>query len=319
MMVLDSSGGRVQAAMTLGRAIRAAGMTASVGRTIAAGERDVVRSNDVGCSSACVLVLMGGVERFVPSDARINVHMFSVELDAEGNKARGDPSFRDIEQTQRTMARHAVYVAEMGIEARYLLIMTEASFKGAPRRMTEAEIAGTRLAAIMPPLAAADIAAWTISPSSAPPQLIRTARLADTGRLALDHELIVECDVVAGFQVVTYRQVLARLDGPKAPQPVALATARLDTGGWDFIFRAPGRGLGIDTVGRDLWMRRSVPRKVFEDASANQRLVIEIAAPGRPALSQSLYDPSLGRLLPELARRCDARPGRVTVGPNPRR
>jgi hypothetical protein len=46
---------------------------------------------------------------------------------------------------------------------------------------------------------------------------------------------------------------------------------------------------------------------------------VKIAAPGRPALNQSLYDPSLSRLLPELARRCNAQPGRVPAGPNPRR
>lgn len=318
-VVLDSAGGRVHAAMALGRAIRSAGMTTTVGRTIGDGSKDVVRSTDVGCSSACVLVLMGGVERFVPEDARINVHMFSVELDADGNKARGDPSFRDIEQTQRTMARHAVYVAEMGVDARFLLIMTEASFRGTARRMSASELTDTRLAALIPSITPSNLAAWSMSPASAPPQLLRRARLTDTARLAVDHELILECDVVSGFYAATYRQVLARLDGPKTPQPVALASVRLDTGGWDFILRAPLRGLGINTAGKDLWMRRSIPRKVLNDAAANGRLNVEIEATGRPTLSPSLYDPSLARLLPELERRCDQRPGRVSVGPNPRR
>lgn len=320
-VVLDSTGGRVRSAMALGRLIRAAKLNTSVGRTISVDGKDAVRSNEVGCSSACVLVLMGGVERFVPEDASLNVHMFSVELDAEGNKARGEPSFRDIEQTQRTMAAHAVYVAEMGVAARFLEIMTEASFRGAMRRITRPEIEAIKLASVLPRDTAVPVASnWSLSSPSAPPQLIRTARLTDTERLAVNHELLIECDTVRSFFMVTYRQQLIKHDAPKgSPQPVSLQSARLDTGGWDFIFRAPGRGFGINTVGNDFWMRRSVPRKVFEDAAANGRLNVEIAAQGRPSRSPSLYDASLRQLLPDLARRCDARPGLVSVGPNPRR
>lgn len=320
-LVLDSTGGRVRSAMTLGRLIRAAKLNTSVGRTILVDGKDAVRSNDVGCSSACVLVLMGGVERFVPEDVSLNVHMFSVEVDADGNKARGEPSFRDIEQTQRTMAAHAVYISEMGIAARFLEIMTEASFRGTMRRITKPEMEAIKLASVLPRNVAVPVASnWSLSAPSAPPQLIRTARLVDTDKLAVNHELLIECDVVRNFFVVTYRQQLIRFEGPKGgPQPVSLASARLDTGGWDFIFRAPGRGFGINTVGNDFWMRRNVPRKVFEDAAANGRLTIEISAAGRPARSPSLYDVSLKQLLPDLAKRCDARPGLVSTGPNPRR
>ncbi len=320
-LVLDSSGGSVMAAMAIGRQIRAAKMQTSIGRSISTGEQEAVRTAEVRCSSACVLMLMGGITRSVSEDARIEVHMFSVELDAEGNKARSDPNFRDIEQAQRTMARHAVYVAEMGIAARYLEIMTEASFKGALRRMTRDEIVQTQLAAVVPrESSAATSASWSISPPSAPPQLIRTARLVETERMRVDHELVLECDAVRGFYWVMYRQQLVRLDGPKnQPQPVSLQSARIDTGGWDYIFRAPPRGLGIASAGNDLWMRRSIPRQVFDDAVKGAKLDIQIMAQGRSGQTASLYDSSLARMMPDFARRCDARPGLVNVGPNPRR
>lgn len=320
-LVLDSTGGRVRSAMALGRLIRAAKLNTSVGRTISADGKDALRSNEIGCSSACVLVLMGGVERFVPEDASLNVHMFSVELDAEGNKARGEPSFRDIEQTQRTMAAHAVFVAEMGVAARYLEIMTEASFRGTMRRITRPEMEAIKLASVLPRVTDVPVASnWSLSAPTAPAQLIITTRLTDTEKLAVNHELLVECDMVRSFFLVTYRQQLTKLDAPKGgPQPVTVQTARLDTGGWDFIFRAPGRGFGINTVGNDFWMRRSVPRKVFEDAVQNGRLNVELVAQGRPTRTPSLYDASLKQLLPDLAKRCDARPGLVNVGPNPRR
>lgn len=319
--VLDSGGGSVLAAMAMGRQIRAARMQTSVGRTISAGQQEAVRTADVRCASACVLMLMGGVSRSVSEDARIEVHMFSVELDAEGNKARSDPNFRDIEQAQRTMARHAVYVAEMGVAARYLEIMTEASFRGSLRRMTREEIAQTQLAVVLPRETGTVISgSWSVSPSSAPPQLIRAARLLETERMSLDHELVIECDSVRGFYWVMYRQQLVRLDGARSqPQAVNVQSVRLETGGWDFIFRAPPRGLGISSAGNDLWMRRSVPRQVFDDAARGAKLDVQITSPGRPAQIGSLHDVSFARMLPDFARRCDARPGLVTVGPHPRR
>ncbi len=316
-VVLDSTGGRVNAAMALGRAIRAAKMNTTVGRTITVGDKDAVLTRDVGCSSACVLLLMAGVERFVSEDASVNVHMFSVELDAEGNKARADLGLRDIEQTQRTMARHAVYVAEMGIAARFLEIMTEASFKGAMRRITGAEMRDIKLASVAPREITGPIAAiWSISAPSSRPQLIRSARLLEDERMAVDHELLLECDVVRNFYVVTYRQVMTRQSGQTG---VGLDHVRFESGGWDYILRAPGRTLRITTQGNDLWIRRSIPRKVFEDAAQNRKLDLIPVAAGQPARSGSLYDASLIRFLPELARRCDSRPGLVSVGPNPRR
>ncbi len=326
-LVLDSPGGRVQAAMALGRLVRGAGMNTSVGRTVEAGGRGTVRTTEVRCASACVLVLMAGVTRHVAEDARVEVHMFSVELDPEGNRARSEVTFRDVEQAQRTMARHAVYVAEMGVQARFLELMTQASFRGTPKRLTSEEIASTALAFVSPPerASAALATQWTLSGQAAPPQLIRTAALLDTPKQRIDHEVVIECDSVRGFFWVTYRQTLARLNGgrPGTGQPGAsIRTVRFETGpdGWDYVFRAPNnRPLGASREGASLWMKRSVPRKVFDDAVANRRLVIEAEAPGRETLRSDLFESSLARTLPELARRCDARPGQVTVGPNPRR
>jgi hypothetical protein len=319
-VVLDSQGGRVQAAMALGRMIRAARMTTSVGRTIEANGRAAVRTTEVRCASACVLVLMGGVTRHAAEDARVEVHMFSVELDSEGNRARNEVTFRDVEQAQRTMASHAIFVAEMGVQARFLELMTQASFRGAAKRLTRDEMTTTALAFVTAPERTAAASVWTLSSPTAPPQLIRSAALVDSPQARIDHELVLECDTVRGFYWVTYRQSIAR--GEAGKTSAQLRTARLATGpdGWDYVFRAPNnRPLTASRLGSDLWMKRNVPRKVFEDAVAARRLAVEVEAPGRDRQQQDLFDASLARALPELARRCDARPGQVTVGPNPRR
>jgi hypothetical protein len=276
-----------------------------------------VRTQDVRCASACVLVLMGGVKRTVSENARIEVHMFSVSLDSDGNKLNDTTTFRDVEQAQRTMARHAVYLAEMGVEARYLELMVQASFRGAARRLTMAEITDVKLAERAPANDNAPIAGFVLSQPSAPPQLLRRARLIETGERTVDHELVLECDGVRGFFWTTYRQQATR----SVPQNanVGVLTARLQTGGWDYLFRAPNsRPLMILKQDADLWMRRSIPYKVFDDAIANKRLSIDLVGPNMPP-SANLFDGSLAEHLPAMKRRCEARPGLVSMGGNPRR
>jgi hypothetical protein len=77
VVVLDSYGGNVVAALALGGQIRKAGLSTSVqkydalrGRFVHGGE----------CSSACAYVLLGGVERNVGRGARVGVHqIFSAD------------------------------------------------------------------------------------------------------------------------------------------------------------------------------------------------------------------------------------------------
>jgi hypothetical protein len=317
-VVLDSTGGSVIGAMIVGRAMRALNLRASVGRTIETDRGSSVRSRDVLCASACVLLLAAGKERSVASDARIGLHMFGLSVNAEGQRAREEITLRDVEEAQRTMAAHAVFLHEMGVHPRLLTLMTQASFRGALRILTPAEIRETQLASVSDATASPPetTSRWSLSPPSSSPQLIRSQQLlSETGRI-VTHELVLECDGVKGFFWTTYSTSVA---GNGAPPPQAIVqTVRLDTGGWDYIFRAPGRGLAAKP-GSPLWMRRSVPEKVFADAIANGKLRLDVSEGAKPPRMQDFHDLSFGRLFGELAKRCDARPNRVTMGGNPRR
>lgn len=318
VMTLDSTGGSVGAGMVLGKMLRASGVQTMVARTLTVAGRQSLRSLDVSCASSCVLMLMGGVRRYVPEDARVDVHMFSVNLTADGEKVRPEVTMRDVEDAQRSMARHAVYVAEMGIGLRYLELMTEASFKGPIRRLTQAEIKDIRLAdATDRQVPTEQASAWALTAPGSPPQMLRAMALLSNEKQTVDHELVLSCDGVAGFYTVLYRQVLTKVAQPA--QPISLVMARLDTGGWDYVFRAPARPLATNKQGGDVWMRRSVPRKVLDDAVANRKLMVEVTGVGARPAPTDFYDPSLAAGLPELGRRCDSRPGRVSVGPHPRR
>ena len=70
-VVVNSPGGDVDAALAMGRAIRAAGLDVVVAQVPRDG---AVAFGGAICSSACTLILAGGVRRFAAPDARIGVH-----------------------------------------------------------------------------------------------------------------------------------------------------------------------------------------------------------------------------------------------------
>ena len=79
VIVLESPGGAVSAGLVLGRAFRRLNMTVTVGQTImlpadSSGEQRASYSPKAICASMCPFVLLGGVRRHVPPEARILVH-----------------------------------------------------------------------------------------------------------------------------------------------------------------------------------------------------------------------------------------------------
>jgi len=77
-VVLDSKGGSVLGAIALGRAIRNLGLATTVGRVREQTTRGSARRGWVWprgeCQSMCPFVLLGGVKRYIPPEARVLVH-----------------------------------------------------------------------------------------------------------------------------------------------------------------------------------------------------------------------------------------------------
>jgi len=118
IIVLDSPGGSTLGAMTLGGMIRSLRMTTAVGRTIELPARDgetpqARLSPDADCESVCAFVLLAGIKRHVPAEARVRVH---------GIWLRGrshDPmtasySGEDLAIMQRDLGLLAQYTIQMG-------------------------------------------------------------------------------------------------------------------------------------------------------------------------------------------------------------
>jgi hypothetical protein len=117
-LVLDSGGGSVLASLELGRKVRALGMTTTVGHVVkiptAPGEEQRGRLSPRGeCASMCVFVLLGGVKRTIPPEARVLVHQIwpgSKRYDASAETYTAE----ELVRVQRDVGRIARYTIEMG-------------------------------------------------------------------------------------------------------------------------------------------------------------------------------------------------------------
>ena len=121
MLALNSEGGSVHGAISLGRAIRKLGLTTTVGRTI-----DVPGFSDTGgriipanlvaradCESMCAFVLLAGARRTVPNEARVRVHQIWLG-DRRDDAAAATYSAEDLVLVQRDIGKLAQYTIEMG-------------------------------------------------------------------------------------------------------------------------------------------------------------------------------------------------------------
>jgi hypothetical protein len=116
-LVLDSEGGSVVAALALGRAIRRFDMTTTVGKTLVLasddGEARATLSPNASCESMCAFLLLGGVRRYVPPEARVLVHM--IWLGAKSNRAQeASYTAEELGVVQQDVGSMARYTLDMG-------------------------------------------------------------------------------------------------------------------------------------------------------------------------------------------------------------
>jgi hypothetical protein len=142
IVLLDSPGGHVVAAMELGLTIRKLGMAVIVARPGAesAATGDLFSGK---CYSACVYALMGGRKRVIPPQSKVGVHrMFNYETNfnlAEGGFVR--ERYVDDGDMRDKLAR---YTTTMGVSSG-LINLAEHTSPDVIHVLTPAEIARWRL------------------------------------------------------------------------------------------------------------------------------------------------------------------------------
>jgi hypothetical protein len=175
-VLIDSGGGSVEDALSIGRLIRAKGLQVAVTRTAytpcapidvacrktksGAELRGLADARNARCASACALILAGGAQRFVGAGAGVGVHQISTTQSrslVQKRRAIGNPveaaktlvPEQTIQQgdreAQRTYAKIGQFFSEMSIgEDAMSLIMSTPSSE--IRWLTREELEATRLA-----------------------------------------------------------------------------------------------------------------------------------------------------------------------------
>ncbi|OVE87969.1 hypothetical protein B7W89_18780 [Agrobacterium tumefaciens] len=115
LVYINSGGGHVEAAMAIGRSIRQAWFSTSIGTYVLdqqqVDELIIPRRFTSGkCISAATLMFLGGRLRYFTEGSEFGVHQFSFR----------NPTPENLERSQRLSAAIATYIAEMGIPAPFL-------------------------------------------------------------------------------------------------------------------------------------------------------------------------------------------------------
>jgi hypothetical protein len=123
-IVLDSGGGSVNDAITLGRRWRALGVLTTVGvsaQTNTAQSAPANMAPEAYCESMCVFLLLSGKTRYVPETAHVRVHQIWLGDRANDAKAAAY-SADDLTIVERDIGRLAKYTFDMGGAGDLLLL-----------------------------------------------------------------------------------------------------------------------------------------------------------------------------------------------------
>jgi hypothetical protein len=116
-VVLDSSGGSVNDAITMGRRWRKLGLMTTVGTTVELQSSSGVMTPTVlphaYCESMCVFLLLSGKTRYVPEEARVRVHQIWMGDRADDPKAASYTA-NDLMIVERDIGRLARFTFDMG-------------------------------------------------------------------------------------------------------------------------------------------------------------------------------------------------------------
>ena len=339
-VVLDSLGGSVHGAIALGREIRALNLTTMVGRV----REQIARDGHVGrarvspraeCQSMCPFVLLGGVKRYIPPEARVLAHQIWLG-DRRDDAAAATYSAEDLVLVQRDIGRLLQYTLDMGRGAELL----EAALRIPPwepsRMLSRDELRRAHLdttqelakQAPQPPASSgvnARAATEAVSDgalSEMNPRGWVMAERAGSAALVRRHPLTVEGDKIGAFEVALGcgqkpgSYVMTYAETRLAPDDRDAASVK------DVDLRIEGKTTALDVVSSRL---KAEPReletiangivtadlvKSFADAPADSITVRTLSATAGGTLIR-IGNTGFAHAFPQLAAACEPLPVRM--------
>ncbi|HEY6832133.1 MAG TPA: hypothetical protein VI251_06545 [Pseudolabrys sp.] len=339
-VVLDSDGGSVHGAITLGREIRKLALDTTVGRMVdlaapKLGSPRATFSPRANCESMCAFVLLAGVRRVVPPEAQVMVHQIWLG-DRRDDPTAATYSAEDLVLVQRDIGRLARYTAEMGAS----IDMLDLSLRIPPwepmHAMTRDELQTMRVAT--DDSVAPTGAAVATAPAAPPMQLItpvtngvaateisekRWAVVDRTGgaaSLARRHPLTIEGDDIGSFDLMVscgagsgaydIAYLEHRHDGDRTPLPPALGKVTMLAGGQQAALKVVSSERHADPGELVTYAAGSVPAALIDGFAAlgTHSLLIETTS-GNIRTGIRLGNTGAQQSLPQLAASCRKAPG----------
>jgi hypothetical protein len=335
-IVLDSKGGSVLGAIALGRAIRALNLATTVGRVREQAARDGKNKRSwvwprAECQSMCPFVLLGGVKRSIPAEARVLVHQIWLG-DRRDDAAAATYSAEDLVLVQRDIGRLVQYTLDMGGGAELLEVALRIPPWEPMRMLSRDELRRTRLdtsqdrtvvaaspasSGVNAPAATAPARdgargdsnphGWILTQRAGAAALVRQHPLTVEGDKIGSFEVALACGQASGTYVVTYKETRR---GPDDPDAAALKQVDL----W-----IEGKTAPLDVVSSHL---ADEPRelqtqangvlstelvKSFAEATGDSITVRTMSSTG-PGTLIRIGNTGFARALPTLAAGCVAHP-----------
>jgi hypothetical protein len=228
-VVLESDGGSVLGALDLGRAIRRLGFATTVGHVVEHRGRNGTKYGEAvsraDCQSMCTFVLLGGVQREVPPEARVLVHQIWLG-DRREDAVAANYTAEDLVVVQRDIGSIMQYTVEMGGDIELVTLSLKVPPWEPMRALTREELRRTRLdlAAEMAAVSTASRTAagpsdddaqfapingrgWIAVTRAGQPALARTHPLTFEGERIGSFDLYLACGSAPETFALTYREI----------------------------------------------------------------------------------------------------------------
>ena len=306
-VALDSDGGSVLGAIGLGRDIRSLDLDTTVGRTLdmPAGDGQAARvslSPHADCESMCAFVLLAGVHRSVPPEARVMVHQIWLG-DRRDDPTAANYSAEDLVLVQHDIGNLAEYTVDMGGSIALLKLALRIPPWEPMHLLTQSEIGAMHVATEGPRQPAAAAATASAAPPAAAATPIQPAnddaqvtaiserRWAMIDRagavvLARRHPLTIEGEDIGSFDLivscggpdlydVTYSE--QRHESDAYPLPAAVTAVTLTVGNKTAALKLVSSKRGDDADELDTLATGTLPAALIGGFAAlgNHSMIID--------------------------------------------
>lgn len=214
-IVLDSPGGNVVQGLALGREFRRLEVTTSVGRAVKIGtgngpDQRAMLSPRAICNSMCVFLLLGGVHRHIPDDARILVHQ--IWPSSKRNDANAATySAANVVAIQRVNGELSRYIIDMGADIELFEISSRIPPWEEMRRLSREELRRMKVSTTENPFSKSPVTAMPPVPPSKKPEPTIVASVNTLGwtiverqghrALARQHPMTIEGKEIGTFEI----------------------------------------------------------------------------------------------------------------------